>query len=365
MVSVKKLPMVIAGAVLSISSLGLEPAHASHPFGVVTEYPPHSDTQGIQDYLVIPPGAPGRPAYYEASGGLDVPPNLYTVLASSEETGGDFNLFTFLIEPTGGAVTHTHSIDAETLFILDGVFTLQLEDQTVEAPAGSFVYLPVGRPHGFQNYTNESALALSLTTPGGLDLLFEALGVPATGDGPPSREELESRLGRAEEVLAQYGLAVGTVPLPGEHLDFIVAPPGAPGRPTFEGLFGGSYTSLATLEETGGEFSYSIFSLPSQSGLPALTQSSYRESIYILDGELTLQLGNQTTVATPGTYVYIPPDKPYAFTNVGTTSVRALSVSVTSVPESSSQWGLLGVGACIGAGLVRKRKHKKQRLANL
>jgi quercetin dioxygenase-like cupin family protein len=356
MINVKKFLVPLAGVVLSISSLGLESAHAH---GLITG--PHAHPQptfstGIQDYLVVPPGAPGRPAYYEASGGLDVPPNLYTVLASSEETGGDFNLFTFLIQPTGGAFTHTHSIDAETLFILDGEFTLDLEGQSVNAPAGSFVYLPVGRPHGFRNNTNQPALALSLTTPGGLDLLFEELGVPATGDGPPSREELESRLGRAEAVLGQYGLALGTVPLPGEHLDFIVEPPGAPDRPTFEGPFGGSYTSLATLEETDGEFSYSIFSLPSQSGIPALTQSSYRESLYVLDGELTFQLGNQTTVATPGTHVYIPSGLPYAFTNVGTTPVRALSISVVSVPEPSSWLGLVGVGAYFGASWLLKHK---------
>jgi len=363
----KKLPLAIAGVVLSFSSLGNKPVQAH---GLITgshAHPQPAFSTGIQDYLVVPPGAPGRPAYYEGSGGLDVPPNLYRVLASSEETGGDFNLFTFLIPPTSGAFTHTHSIDAESLFILDGVFTLQLGDQTVDAPAGSFVYLPVGRPHGFRNYTDKPALALSLTAPGGLDLGFQEFGFPATGDGPPSREDFESKFENVNvaELLAKYGLALGTTPLPGEHLDFIVAPAGAPGRPTFEGLFGGSYTSLATLEETGGEFSYSIFSLPSQSGLPALTQSSDRESIYILEGELTFQLGNQTTVATPGTHVYVPPGKPYAFTNVGTTSVRALSISVTSVPEPSSKWGLLGVGACIGAGLVLKRKPKKQRLANL
>jgi mannose-6-phosphate isomerase-like protein (cupin superfamily) len=142
-------------------------------------------------------------------------------------------------------------------------------------------------------------------------------------------------------------------------------PPGAPDRPTFEGPFGGSYTSLASFEETGGDFSYSIFSLPSQSGLPPLTQSSNGESFYVLDGDLTFQLGNQNTVATPGTYVYIPAGKPYAITNFDTTLAKAVSISVpTSVPEPSSWLGLLGFGAYFGAGWALKRQHKKQKLAN-
>jgi quercetin dioxygenase-like cupin family protein len=363
MVTLKKLSIGLAGAMFSVSCLGLEPVHAH---GLITGPHPHPEfpTQGVQDYLVVPPGAPGRPAYYEASGGLDRPFNLYTVLANTDETGGTFNFFTFYVEPGGGVLPHTHSQDAEALYILEGQFEVMTGDTTTLAPPGSFVYLPIGRPHAFNNIGTEPALALSFTTPVGLAQLFEQVGVLSTGDGPPPPSAFDFE--EALTILPQFGLDLTAQTLPGPLLDFVVVPPGAPGRPTFEGPFGSLYTSLATFEETGGDFSYSIFSLPSQSGLPPLTQSSNGESFYVLDGDLTFQLGNQTTVATPGSYVYIPAGKPYAITNLDTTLAKAVSISVaTSVPEPSSWLGILGVGGYLGTSLVLKRKHKKQKLSNL
>jgi len=352
----KKLAIALAGVVVSGSSLKLEPVYA-HGF-IMTPHS-HSDlssTQASQDYLVVQPGAPGREAYYEASSGLDKPFNLYTFLAKSDETGGAFSLFNFEISPGGGTPLHTHRNDAEALYILDGELTVYLADQTQTVSAGSFVYLPVGKPHGFGNLSTNTVNALSLTTPSGLDKFFEEAGVLSTGNGPPPASAFD--FSNILEVLARYGLEPGTTTLPEPLLDFVVVPPDAGGRPTFDGPFGGQYTSLATQEETGGEFSYSIFSLPTQSGLPQLTQSSAGESFYVLDGDLTLQLGNQTTVAAPGTYVYIPAGKPYSVANLGTNQVKALSISVAAVPEPASWLGLLGVGAYVGSGLVRKRKQK-------
>lgn len=363
MVTLNKLSMGLAGAAFSVSCLNLELAQAH---GLITG--PHAEpepyTQGVQDYLVVPPGAPGRPAYYEASGGLDKPFNLYTILANTDETGGTFNFFTFLVEPGGGPLPHTHHDDAEALYILEGQFSVMTGDTTTLATPGSFVYLPVGQPHSFTNIGTEAALALSLTTPPGLAQLFEQVGVLSTGDGPPPPSAFDFE--EALTVLPQFGIDLAAQTLPGPLLDFVVVPPDAPGRPSFEGPFGGLYTSLATLEETGGEFSFASFSLPSQSGLPALTQSSNGESFYVLEGDLTFQLGNTTSVATPGTYVYIPPGKPYAFTNLDTTLAKAVSISVaTSVPEPSSWLGILGVGGYLGTSLVLKRKHKKKKLTNL
>ncbi len=98
MATMKKLSMAIASAALSACCLGLETAHA-HPGH--SPFVPHEITSlpeaGGQNVLVVPPDAPGRPAYY-ATG------NLYTFLATGEETGGAFSLFDFLVPPQSAAV---------------------------------------------------------------------------------------------------------------------------------------------------------------------------------------------------------------------------------------------------------------------
>ena len=104
-----------------------------------------------------------------------------------------------------------------------------------------------------------------------------------------------------------------------------------PGRPSFnaaEGLF----TFLATSEETGGQFSLlDVSLLPQTRGrLVQLTQNNQQEAhtFYILEGEVKFRFDNQTIVAAPGTTIYLPYGKQYAFQNNGTSPAKMVSLLV-------------------------------------
>jgi quercetin dioxygenase-like cupin family protein len=104
-------------------------------------------------------------------------------------------------------------------------------------------------------------------------------------------------------------------------------------RPSFN-AGGGLYTYLTTSEETGEQFSLLDVLLPPQAG-PQLLQSNAQaaDSFYVLDGEVTFQIGDQTTVGTPGTFVYLPQNTSYAYQNRGTTQARTLLLrTATRVP---------------------------------
>lgn len=111
--------------------------------------------------------------------------------------------------------------------------------------------------------------------------------------------------------------------------DVLVVPPDAPGRPVYS-VFTGLNTFLATGKETGGQFSLFDLVIPPQTVLPPQIHSREDQAFYILDGDLTLQLGNQTTVATPGTFVYLPKDRPQGFQNLGMTPVHMLLLTTPS-----------------------------------
>jgi mannose-6-phosphate isomerase-like protein (cupin superfamily) len=254
------------------------------------------------DYLISPQDDPSRPAVY-ASG------DLYTFLATTKETNFAFNVFDFFAPVGGGPIPHIHNYEHEAFFVKQGnvrffsgneagVSGSNKEFILDGVPPGTFVFGPRLRPHGFKNPssiaatsgTNQGARILSLTTPGGLDLLFEYAGKPVIDRNNP----IPLPLGRVDPKQLEFGQRTGgSVAFPGYEPPagtpnyVIVLPDDTPQaikesiksqlsgvdgfsvstykeRPKFTGPFGIKYTSLSSFEETGNELSYNQFSLAPQ-----------------------------------------------------------------------------------------------------
>jgi quercetin dioxygenase-like cupin family protein len=76
----------------------------------------------------------------------------------------------------------------------------------------------------------------------------------------------------------------------------------------------GCQSSKATREQTGGQ--YTLVEILAPEGYPGLLHVHHQEDegFYILEGELTLYVGDQTIKAHPGSFVFGPKDVPHAFT---------------------------------------------------
>jgi mannose-6-phosphate isomerase-like protein (cupin superfamily) len=88
----------------------------------------------MTDFLtgyVIPPGT-----------GLAGDPSLK---ASHRSTGGALSVFETTIE--AGPPLHVHDREDECFYVLSGELSIRCGGDAFDAPAGSFVYLPRGRPH--------------------------------------------------------------------------------------------------------------------------------------------------------------------------------------------------------------------------
>jgi quercetin dioxygenase-like cupin family protein len=100
-------------------------------------------------------------------------PSIGTLKASATQTDGSFEV----IEYVGPAAPppHIHRMREEAFYILEGSFTFVLgEDDAVEAPAGSFIFVPRGTRHGFT--VQQGGRALLLVSPAGLGGFFAELG---------------------------------------------------------------------------------------------------------------------------------------------------------------------------------------------
>ena len=90
---------------------------------------------------VLAPGA-GR--------AIDLGPFGMTVKAGAEETGGIFSLLEAEEPPGFGPPLHVHHDAAEAFYVLEGEYVMFLGEREVVCPAGSFVFIPRGLPHGFR-----------------------------------------------------------------------------------------------------------------------------------------------------------------------------------------------------------------------
>ena len=76
---------------------------------------------------------------------------LMTFKASAEHTGGAYSLTDSVVHSGGGPPPHVHHREHEAFWVLEGELEVQVGENTFRANAGSFLHLPKGIPHAYEN----------------------------------------------------------------------------------------------------------------------------------------------------------------------------------------------------------------------
>lgn len=88
-----------------------------------------------------------------------------------------------------------------------------------------------------------------------------------------------------------------------------------PGEGRTIGVVGDVYRFLATGEETNGKYAMWEAIVPPGGGPPPHVHSREEEGFYILEGEITFQIGEERVVATAGMFANMPVGTPHSFKN--------------------------------------------------
>ncbi len=80
----------------------------------------------------------------------------------------------------------------------------------------------------------------------------------------------------------------------------------------------------ATGKETGGSCEVIEIDFPPALGLPPHSHTSSDEAFYVLEGELSCQVGDRTVKGRPGTFGFVPRGTAHAFENAGAGTASAL-----------------------------------------
>jgi quercetin dioxygenase-like cupin family protein len=94
-------------------------------------------------------------------------------LARGEETGGALSAFRITVPSLAGPPLHVHNDLDEAVYVLEGHFRWKLGEELRDAPQGSFVFVPRGLRHCFQNLGPGDGTQLIQFVPAGMEGFFE------------------------------------------------------------------------------------------------------------------------------------------------------------------------------------------------
>ena len=252
---------------------------------------------------------------------------LATIKATGKQTGDLYSIVEVL-EPEGAqAPLHLHRKEDEAFYVLEGEMTFRIGEETIKARPGSFVFGPRGVPH---TYTVDSGPArlLFLLSPPGFEGFIEAVSKPAKAPTLPPPQEAETETPPEEAEMndeaetesfavleARYGCEIVREPMHDDN--------GAAAR-TF-GLEEGEGearwwlgVSLATIKatgkETGGRYALVEVLEPEGEEAPLHVHHNEDEGFWVLEGELTFEVGQERIKASPGSFVFGPKGVPHRYT---------------------------------------------------
>lgn len=134
--------------------------------------------------------------------------DLYTILASGEDTGGAFSLIHAVVPPGGGPPPHIHRREDEAFYVLDGDLTFTADGSSFTAGVGSWITLPKGSLHFFRNTGTKAATMLIAVTPSGLDRFFAEVGTAVKDRAAPAPAVTQADVEKLLAIAPRYGIEI-------------------------------------------------------------------------------------------------------------------------------------------------------------
>src|SRR2546423_10483450 len=116
------------------------------------------------ELVVRKPGEPEALAYDSG---------MARFLVNGEDTKGAFSLLELTEKPGRKTHWHRHNNWDESFYVLEGVLTAKVADKIYELPAGSYILIPRGTPHGQGNFGKVPVKLLLTIKPSGFEQVFK------------------------------------------------------------------------------------------------------------------------------------------------------------------------------------------------
>jgi len=106
----------------------------------------------------------------------DCGPMQSAFLADGEESGNRYSVSIWWVSPgRPGPGAHSHEANEELFYVIEGMMTFLVGDQYIDAEPGTFIRVPAGVTHDFENRTRQRAGVLNVFIPGGFEVQMPAI----------------------------------------------------------------------------------------------------------------------------------------------------------------------------------------------
>jgi len=126
-------------------------------------------------------------------------------------------------------------------------------------------------------------------------------------------------------------------------------------------VVGDVYRFLATGEDTNGRYALWEAIVPPGGGPPPHVHSREEEGFYVLEGEITLQVGDKRLVAGPGMFANMPVGTPHSFKNESNKPAKML----ISVAPAGLERMFMEVGVALAEGATTALPPTKDEIEKL
>jgi mannose-6-phosphate isomerase-like protein (cupin superfamily) len=131
---------------------------------------------------------PGEGRHYDAG------PMHAVFKADGEETADQYCVSEWWLQAgDAGPGPHAHADNVELFYVIEGTMSFLAGDRWLDAPAGSFLRIPAGVTHDFENRTSERAGALNVFLPGGFERVMPEIVAYFAEQGPGRLARLRGR----------------------------------------------------------------------------------------------------------------------------------------------------------------------------
>jgi quercetin dioxygenase-like cupin family protein len=157
---------------------------------------------------IVPPG--------EGKAQPFMPGELFTWKTTGATNGGAVDFGELDLEAGVRVPEHIHHAHDELYYILEGSYRFKVGDETGEASAGTFVFIPRGTPHAWTNTGSTSGRVLLAFTPGGMSDYFQELEplIPDLMVGIADLSKVDPAvLAQAEAIMRRYQYEIVGPPL--------------------------------------------------------------------------------------------------------------------------------------------------------
>jgi quercetin dioxygenase-like cupin family protein len=246
----------------------------------------------------------------------------------AEQSGG--RLLQLLATEARGASgpLRLHNDADQSLHVLDGRLTVFVGDEQAACAGGDFVLVPRAEPFTYVVTSEQARFVVTFSPAGvagpsgvGLDGLFREVGTPVVPAGaalaaPPDPEEFA-------RIAFLYGCEIAGPPPSLEEAESV--DPGPTGSHVLTAATGmtdvwwpyGPCVGHISIEESGERTDGRLLQLVIRDGRgaapPMHVHHDADESFYVLDGEMTIFVGDQRIEAGPGDFVFGPMGVRHAF----------------------------------------------------